>query len=375
MNPIEREIVSCVAELNPNRAQQHRLRDAISHLTDPERLITTAVKEGLAGLLYRGCKNAGALEGLEVRHRQRLEVLYYATVRFNLRLIHDLKQVLEGLNEKKLPVVILQGMALLPEIYEDIGLRPLTDIDLWVLPEDYQGLVGVLSGLGYERGPLYPNTFRKGATIIDINTHVLGADRIRTRALLLALDQEQIYRDARSISFEGSEALCLNKYDQVVLLSVHALKHSVSRLIWLVDIKALIAGFKTAHWKELMDRAKVLGLERAIAYVCFLLVRLFNGDLPVTCRRLSGADRLSTFENKVLGRRIEGDCLPIWAPLILQSAGKPLMKRIAFFLENLFPKPEILRQVFPYSSGSPVWQLYLKRALQVVGMMKREELR
>ena len=370
MNPIEREIVSCVAELAPNPAQQRKLRDAMLHLGDPDRLITTAVKEGLAGLLYKGLKNAGALECLEVRHRERLESLYYATVRFNLRLIHDLKRVLERVNEKKLPVVILQGMALLPEIYEDIGLRPLTDIDLWVLPDGYQGLVGVLSGLGYERDSLYPNTFRKGATIIDINTHVLGADRIRTRALLLARDQEQIYRDARIISFEGSEALCLNKYDQVVLLGVHALKHSVSRLIWLVDIKALLTGFKTADWKELMDRAKMLGQERAIAYVCFLLVRLFDCDLPLACRRLWGADPLSTFENKVLSRRIDGDCLPIWAPFILQSAGKPLMERVAFFLENLFPRPEILRQVFPYSSKSPVWQLYLKRVLQISGMVR-----
>jgi len=337
---------------------------------DLDHLIDLARREGLAGLLYRNLEKAGALGRLEPRHTARLESLYYATVRFNLRLIHDLKQVLNLLNEKKLPVVLLQGIALLPQIYEDIGLRPVTDIDLWVLPKDYHGLIGVLSSLGYQRDVLYSNTFRKDSTIIDINTHVLGADRIRTRALLLAIDQEHIYRDAQAVNFEGYQGLCLNKYDQVLLLSVHALKHSVSRLIWLVDIKGLIIDWKTSDWKALMHRAEVLGQERAIAYVCFLLVRLFDLDLPFECRQLSGTDLLSIFEKKVLNRRIDRDCLPIWAPFILLSAGKPLHQRITFFTENLFPRPEILRQVFPYSTGSPVWQLYLKRVLQISGMVR-----
>jgi hypothetical protein len=370
MNSIEREILSYSAELAPNPAQQRKLRDAMSHHADPDRLIIAAVKEGLAGFLYKGLKNAGALQSLEARHRERLESLYYATVRFNLRLIHDLKQVLKLLNEKDLPVVLLQGIALLLQIYEDIGLRPLTDIDLWVLPKDYQGLVGVLSELGYERDPLYPNTFRKGSTIIDISTHIFGADRIRTRGLLLATDQEHIYRDAQVVNFERYRGLCLNRYDQVLLLSVHALKHSVSRLIWLVDIKSLIADWKAPDWKALMDRAALLGQAKSIACTCFLLGRLFDFDLPFACRQLSGTARLSFLEKKVLNRRLGGDCLPIWAPFILLSAGNPLLKRMLFFMENLFPRPEILRQVFPYSSSSAIWQLYLKRVLQVVAMMK-----
>ena len=370
MDSIEREILSCVAELDPNPVQQQKLRHAMSHLADPARLITTAVKEGLAGLLYKNLKNAGALQSLEAQHKERLESLYYATVRFNLRLIHDLKQVLNLLNEKKLPVVLLQGIALLPQIYNDIGLRPLTDIDLWVLPKDYHGLIGVLSGLGYERDPLYLNTFRKGSTIIDINTHILGADRIRTRALLLAIDQEHVYRDGRAVNFEGYQGLCLNKYDQVLLLSVHALKHSVSRLIWLVDIKSLIAGWKTSDWKALMHRAKELGQEKTLSYVLFLLAQVFDFCLPIEFGQLPGTERISFFEKKVLGRRIGGDCLPLWGPFLLLSAGKPLHKRIAFFTENLFPRPEILRQVFPHFSSRPVWQLYVKRVLQLAGMIK-----
>jgi hypothetical protein len=370
MDSIEREILICAAEVGPNPVQQQKLRHAMLHLADPDRLITTAVKEGLAGLLYKGLKNAAALQSLEARHKERLESLYYGTVRFNLKLIHDLKRVLEVLNEKKLPVVLLQGIALLAQIYEDIGLRPLTDIDLWVLPKDYHGLIAVLSSLGYQRDALYPNTLRKGSTVIDINTHVLGADRIRTRALLLAIDQEHIYRDAVAITFEGYEALCLNKYDQVLLLGVHALKHSISRLIWLADIRCLIAALKRPDWKLLMNRAKEIGQEKTFGYVLFLLAQIFDHYLPIEFRQLPGTEGIAFFEKKVLGRRIAGDCLPLWAPFLLLSSGRPLVKRIFFLTENLFPRPEILRQVFPGSADSGVWQLYLKRVLQLAGMIK-----
>ena len=371
MTSIEQKILACSTELNPDPNEQRRLRRTMSHDMDVDHLINMAIKEGLAGLLYKNLMKSGMLETLDHQQRERLQSLYYQAVVFNLKLIHDLKEVLHLLNQKNIQVVLLQGIALLQQIYDDIGLRPMTDIDLWVLKKDYPGLIGVLRNQGYQRDPIYPNTFRKGSTAFDLHTHLLGADRIRTRTLLIEIAQEDIFHQPEIIHFEGQKALCLKKYDQVLFLSLHALKHSVSRLIWLVDIKGLISDWKTSDWKALMHRAEVLGQERAIAYVCFLLVRLFDFDLPFECRQLSGTDRLSILEKKVLNRRIDRDCLRIWAPFILLSAGKPLHKRIAFFTENLFPRPEILRQVFPYSTGSPVWQLYLKRVLQISGMLRQ----
>ena len=370
MNSVEREILACAAELDPGPVQQQRLRTAMSGDVNVDHLIDLALREGLAGLLYKNLKKAGILENLAEQQRERLKSLYYTTVQFNLKLIHDLKEVLELLNEKRIQVVLLQGIALLPQIYEDIGLRPLTDIDLWVLDKDYPELVSVLMAQGYERDLLYPNTFRKGSTIFDLNTHPLGADRIRTRTLLISKSVEKIFHETQITHFEGQEARCLNRYDQVLFLGLHALKHSVTRLIWLVDIKALVANWKESDWKAFMDRAQDLGQEKAIAYICFLLFHLFCFHLPVQARHLLEREQLSFLEKKVLSQRIRRDYLPIWAPFILLSSGKPLAKRVSFFMENVFPRPEILRQVFPGSSNSRVWQLYLKRVLQLIGMIK-----
>ena len=80
--------------------------------------------------------------------------------------------------------------------------------------------------------------------------------------------------------------------------------------------------------------------------------------------------RISLLEKKILSRRINGEPLTLWAPLILLSSGMGWAHRFAFFWENLFPGPEILKQVFPGSAESKVWRLYVKRVLQLIGMIK-----
>ena len=213
----------------------------------------------MTGLLYKSLKKAGVLGFLGHRQMQQLQSFYYRTVQCNLQIVHDLKAILRRSNEKGVRVVLLQGVALLEKIYKDIGLRPLTDIDLWVLPEKRGVFDTLITQLGYQRDPLYPNTFKKGTTIVDINSHILWADRIRSRRHLLAKSQRDLYDKIEILNFEGEPAGCLDDVDQVLYLSLHAFKHCASRLVWLVDIRNLITGWQTSNWKALSDRAGELG--------------------------------------------------------------------------------------------------------------------
>jgi hypothetical protein len=56
--------------------------------------------------------------------------------------------------------------------------------------------------------------------------------------------------------------------------------------------------------------------------------------------------------------------------MLLFTSGKGFYKKAAFIFESLFPRPEILRQVFAKSPNLKMWQLYLKRAVQLVGHVK-----
>ncbi|OGP62716.1 MAG: hypothetical protein A2170_14720 [Deltaproteobacteria bacterium RBG_13_53_10] len=335
------------------------------------RLIDQAMREGVAGILYKRLLASGVLDSLDQGHRGILQAFYYQTIRMNLRLMHALKQVLFQANQRGVTLVVLQGMDLLNDPYEDIGLRPMTDIDLWVSREDYQELVHILEVLGYERDDVYASTFKQGSTVFDIHTHILWADRIRARKLLLGGSEEHLIGKVRTIKIEGEKALCLSPYDQVLYLSLHAFKHRAERLIWLVDIKRLLERWNAADWESLVRRAEDLGQRKTLTYIFFLLEEVFHFRIPWDALKLLQKRKLSPLEKKILRERVKKGALPLWGPVLLFSSELGPVKRVLFLFENLYPRIEILRQVFPSPPNLRPWQLYGKRTLQLLGMLKR----
>ena len=329
-------------------------------------LVERAVREGVAGILYKSLLASGRFESLEHVHRNTLQAFYYQTLRTNMRLTHALKQVLFQANQRGVAVVVLQGMGLLNEPYEDIGLRPMTDIDLWVSKKDYEKIVQILGTLGYERDAVYPSTFKQGATILDLHTHILWADRIRARQLLLGKSEEHLIREVRAIEIDGEKALCLRPYDQVLYLSLHAFKHRAGRLIWLVDVKRILERWNTDDWERLVHRAEDLNQTKTLSSILFLLEKVFGFTIPHDAPQSAQRNRIGALEKKILRERLTKGALPAWGPVLLFSLELGFFNRLRFLFENLFPRPEVLKQVFPSPAGLRPWQLYLRRVTQLV---------
>jgi hypothetical protein len=367
---IEYQILLAASSTKPCQKLRQKLPGLIKNHFDQDQLIEMAVREGVAGLLYKNLKIAGVLGHLENQHVERLQSIYYLTVRSNLKLIYNLKEVLQQLNKKNIKVVLLQGINLLHQIYKDIGLRPLTDIDLWILPETREAVAGILIELGFEKDRLYPNIFKKDSTIIDLNTHIFWADRIRSRKKLINEKQETLFQHCQAIDFEGQKAYSLNRIDQIIYLSLHTIKHYADRLIWLVDLKNLLQDWQAPDWEMLRTRGKELGQENAIDFSMILLTQLFDFREAVDAPKNLGFNRLNRLEKKILENRLNGRPLPTWSPMLLFTTRKGLSLKAAFIFESLFPRPEILRQVFANTPDLKIWQLYLKRALQLVSHAK-----
>jgi len=326
------------------------------------RLVDAAVREGLAGMLYQRLKTSGRLKALADPARGRLESIYYLTIQTNLRFFAALKEIVEA----GVPFVLMQGAALLADTYPDPGLRPLSDIDLWVLPRNRDRLLTVLSFLGFEENPLIPGVRRRGAVLVDVHTHLDWAERIQATRFLFALDPEEIQRSCRRVTWDGLELLCLGGHDQVIYLMVHAVKHNLERLIWLADIQRRVAAWQAADWVGLRQRARQLGQERVPALLAYLRQELFGMPTPAAA---SAGLPLSAVQRYLLRMRKRGP-LPMWSSLCLLTAGNRV-RQLEFALESMFPRPEILRQVFADRLDLSDWQLYGLRVRQLLGMMRR----
>ncbi|MBU2497796.1 MAG: hypothetical protein KKE57_02740, partial [Proteobacteria bacterium] len=108
-----------------------------------------------------------------------------------------------------------------------------------------------------------------------------------------------------------------------------------------------------------------------LCYVFYLLHDLLAFPLPPVATELMERKGLNILERRALRGRIRGSSLPIWAPLLLFPSGKGLRTHLLFIFESIFPRPEILSQIFPSSSDGKVWKLYVKRVAQVFDMAAR----
>jgi len=151
---------------------------------------------------------------------------------------------------------------------------------------------------------------------------------------------------------------------------LHTIKHYADRLIWLVDLKNLLQDWPASDWGPLVTRCQELGQENAVDYIMFLLTQLFDLREPIADPDSLDLNRLNRLEKMILGNRLNGKPLPVWSPMFLFTSGKNFSKKAAFIFESLFPRPEILRQVFANAPDLKVWQLYLRRGRQLFGLIR-----
>jgi hypothetical protein len=281
-------------------------------------------------------------------------------------LFYEVKAVVGALREDGVPAVMLQGVSLLAQVYQDSGLRPMKDVDVWVLPKHFPQLDKTLSRLGFERHRLYPKTFTRGTTVVDVHTHVLWADRIEARDGLLKVPQEDIFQKAQKVKLDEVGIRCLSPEDQVIYLSLHAIKHNYERLIWLVDVLQCLSGWNTEQRRALWNRSEELGQRHTLSFTLYVLDRLFKFRTPHHDFQVLPPNAV---EKGILKKRLTGRALSDWGQMLLLCRGKPLATSAALVLETIFPRPEILRQVFADKPDVSACRLYARRVGQILRVM------
>jgi len=344
------------------RASLHDLRGAV----EQDMLIDAAVRERVAPMLYRCLLDTGQLALLQRRQRETLQRHYHRNVLTNIKCLHALGALLERTGAFGIDVVLLQGAALMSDVYRaDVGLRPLSDIDLWVAANQLPMLTRALRDLGYRRDALYATHFSKGPVTLDVRTDLMWADRIAARRFLMdAGEQAGVLQRARTVSVEGRAVRRLDPWDEVLYLCLHLLKHYADRLIWLVDILKLTTLWQDEDWRTLCRRAHYLGHVKAMRVVFLLADRLFASHLS---ERGGGAAvvRFNFMDRRLLAMWGRDARLPEWSPLVFLAPSKGSVAYGRYVWENLFPRRSVLQQVFDAEDDGRPWRLYGLRLKQL----------
>ncbi len=322
-----------------------------------------AFNEGLAPLLYYHFRNLNLLETIPENTKILLARVYAETMLINKHLLKKMDELEKELEKQHIRVIVLKGAALLKTVYRDVALRPMEDIDLMIRHEDLNALENVLETMGFVRHRLYHDSFKKGILSIDIHSDFLSSHRIRSRQAILDISSEDVW--SNSIPINGSSSLCrLPLNVNLIALSFHLLKHRYDRLIWFVDIAESIKAYQSVlDWQDLIAYSQHVRADRLLLYTLLLTRRLLGFRVPDEILTDIGKEELSPIEKYILRLRLMHVPLGTAMDLLWMFQIRGAMGKVRFIKENIFPRREVMHQIFPETSHR--FGTFFRRAILV----------
>ena len=336
-------------------------------------LLEHARQEELGGLLYQRCLAAGVEVPAPVADQ--LRERYWSVADHTLVGLCELGEVLEGLAEEELEVLVLPGAALLP-LYPDPGCRPMDDFDLLVRPLELPRVRAWLRARGFSHPPRHEDLWARRNLVLDLHADLINCSRIEARRHAGWMDIEEVWQDRTSVTVEGVLLATMCREDMVLYTAVHALRHSFRRFTWFLDLYFLLR--EGLDWERLMNKAQRYGLQRPLLYSVRFLQHKLHLDLPAPVLAWTMDFPLSPGEESLLEwsfrNRQEGE----WGDLLWSFNIAGLMRRYYFLAATFFPGPAVLLQVFPYlprvlfplAYGLRVGQLLLRGSRQLAGLVR-----
>jgi len=170
-----------------------RIRNELREGFDWLLLVNRAMQEGVASMLYRHSHDLGLFVLMPQWVEEKLKDVYHQTVFHNLKILGFLNELGEVLKKRQVPVIVLQGASLLRDVYKDIGIRPMEDIDLMVRSKDRTSLRQIIEVMGCSHDPIYEDTYRKGIIYLDLHTDPLSSERIKARKWIMSADSTHFW--------------------------------------------------------------------------------------------------------------------------------------------------------------------------------------
>jgi hypothetical protein len=208
----------------------------------------------LLPLLYRNLQRLGIDHPDLNRYRS---VHRYIWVDNQLR-IRQAVALMETMDAANIPVVLLKGIALATLCYEDIGQRPMSDLDFLVSDADVQAAGQLLEQRGWHspdiamlasdefRSVYNALTFSRHGTLTEVDLHWHSAHE-----LWGADANADLYARAQTMEIGGIRALTLSDTDHLFLTCIHGTRsNEIAPIRWIADAILLIRRRKI-DWSQL----------------------------------------------------------------------------------------------------------------------------
>lgn len=263
--------------------------------------------------------------------------------------------------------VLFKGSALAYTLYANPWLRPRSDNDILISPQQRQAFDDVFTALGYQKQfaiegkyVSYQSTYSKalvGKSAINIDLHW----RINNRQILAnSFKVLELRQQGKKLTPLSNNITIPSNVHCLLISSLHRLGHhqSEERLTWLYDIHILANSFDEPSWQQLVSQAKQKKLSAITLDALRHCIELLETPVPeYALKQLTENANLAEPSQLFLQRDLAERAL-FWHDL---KSMPSLSAKAGLLVETFIPSPSYVRQQM--NTRSALWG-YLKRVIR-----------
>jgi hypothetical protein len=265
-------------------------------------ILDLAHKHGVTPLLHRALQARGSTMDVPDSSRVRLEEDRRATALDNLRNYGEFRRIARALHDRNIPVMPLKGLHLAELVYGDIGLRPMSDLDILVPVSQLRQVLTTVHELGYG---FDVNLSETANAVVDAKCDIelthrqmggllevhwsLGEPPARYVGLL-----EEIWRRAGPARVGDADALVMAPEFLLLHVCAHISCHHVFAfsLRALCDIAEIVRAYPSIDWAEVVAHSQRCGWGRGVAAALRLASDHLGVAVPAGVRAALSVDAI-----------------------------------------------------------------------------------
>lgn len=361
--PTSTKTISLIQACLRSRWQPDALQEAerIASLPDfdwPE-FLGFALENDLAPLIYYLVYGQA---WLPTWASQRLHKLYLDSATKNAILFQELEQILRAFGKLGQKLIILKGSALGTQIYPNLALRPMVDLDLLVDRSKTTPAISILQQLGFQIARVeeqqgftinYENEivlrkYRAIDIVVEVHWSLFNSPYYQYK-----LSQEWLWESAKTIDLNGATALMLKPEIQVLHLCGHlSYHHAGEGWLWRHDLAEMVMHYREGlDWDQIIEYAGRFELLITLQTNITSLQAIYGSIVPdEVFKKLTAYD--PTKAEKRLFSQLNVVKKKSGQTFLEDISSLPnLQSKLDFALHNIFPSPRYMKARYQFKAS------------------------
>jgi hypothetical protein len=289
LTPEDKLILSCV-KIQPTPVELEQINSLIPLIRDWEYLAANIIERGIGPLLFKKLPLLSNNVLIPTDVQTKLQQAYYRTMSRSMVLYEHFRKITEAFALHNIQVIALKGIYLSEWLYQDIGLRQFSDIDILVKKEDGERCLSILAGLGYTPESENESEFEKKLDIVHYTPMVLSGVAVEVHIKLhqgiekYDLNVGSLWKNAVPATINTNDVLVLNINDLLIHLCIHLDRHFHQGHVQFTgfnDITNLIGKQGgTFNWSEFIAACRSYNCEEVVFTYIILVNKYMHALVP-----------------------------------------------------------------------------------------------